>query len=239
MKGHDIRIPQIPAVFIGVFPAIMVFVAQQAVAQPRCALSLVLALDVSSSVDDEEFALQTRGLAAALRDPAVRRSISAAGGIQATAFEWSGRQQQVDVVPWSLLRFDADIFAFADRIESHQRAYSEFPTALGYALGYAATRLRKAPLGCARSVVDVSGDGINNEGFEPALAYRHFNFSDVTVNGLVIQGADPDPVDYFHTEVIHGPGAFVVVADDFSDYEAAMKRKLLREINGAGFALAD
>ncbi|WP_394688598.1 DUF1194 domain-containing protein [Hoeflea sp.] len=211
----------------------------QAVSQPLCGLSLVLALDVSSSVDDEEFALQTRGLAAALRDPAVRNSIRAAGGIQATAFEWSGRRQQVDITPWSLLSFDTDIFAFADRIETHQRAYREFPTALGYALGYAATRLRDAPLDCVRSVIDVSGDGVNNEGFEPELAYRHFRFSDATVNGLVIQGADPDPVAYYRTEVIRGPGAFVMVASDFRDYEAAMKRKLLREINGAGLARAD
>ncbi|MEM5470194.1 DUF1194 domain-containing protein [Hoeflea sp. AS60] len=211
----------------------------QAVAQPLCGLSLVLALDVSSSVDDDEFTLQTGGLAGALRDPDVRRSIVAAGGIQATALEWSGRYQQVDIASWSLLTGDADIFSFADRIEAHQRVHQEFPTALGYALGHAATRLSKAPLDCARSVIDVSGDGINNEGFEPALAYRNFDFSNVTVNGLVIQGADPDPVAYYRAEVIRGPGAFVVVADDFTDYENAMKRKLLREINGANLASAD
>lgn len=239
MEGQNIRFLSLPAVFIGVLPALLSFMPPQAVAQPLCGLSLVLALDVSSSVDDEEFALQSRGLAAALRDPAVRNSIRAAGGIQATAFEWSGRRQQVDIAPWSLLSFDADIFAFADRIESYQRAFREFPTALGYALGYAATRLRDAPLECARSVIDVSGDGVNNEGFEPKLAYRHFNFSDVTVNGLVIQGADPDPVAYYRSEVTRGPGAFVMVATGFKDYEAAMKRKLLREINGAGLASAD
>jgi len=189
-----------------------------AAAQPICGLSLVLALDVSSSVDPAEFALQTGGLANALRDPAVRRSIIAA---------------------WALLGGDADISRFADRIETHQRVHDEFPTALGYALGHAATRLRNAPLSCARAVIDVSGDGVNNEGFEPLLAYSNFDFSNVTVNGLVIQGADPDPVAYYQAEVIHGPGAFVEVASDFDDYQAAMKRKLLREINGVGLALAD
>ena len=152
--------------------------------------------------------------------------------------EWSGRYQQVNITPWLLLTGEADISGFADSIEAHQRAHEEYPTALGYALGYAATRMRQAPLDCARSVVDVSGDGVNNEGFEPALAYQNFNFSNVTVNGLVIDGADPDPVAYYRSEVIHGPGAFVVVASDFSDYEAAMKRKLLREINGASMARA-
>ena len=199
----------------------------------------MLALDVSSSVDADEFALQTGGLARALRDPSVRRSIVAAGGIQAIALEWSGRNQQVDIAPWSLLVGDDDISGFADRIETHQRVHDEFPTALGHALGHAATRLRKAPLSCARAVIDVSGDGVNNEGFQPLLAYHNFDFSNVTVNGLVIQGAEPDPVAYYQAEVIHGPGAFVEIATDFGDYEAAMRRKLLREINGAGLALAD
>lgn len=230
---------QILPISIGVVAACLALTPPKAVAQPLCGLSLVLALDVSSSVDAEEFELQSGGLARALRDPEVKRSIIAAGGIQATALEWSGRYQQVPIAPWSLLAGEADISAFADRIEAHQRVYEEFPTALGYALGYAATQLSKAPLDCARSVIDVSGDGVNNEGFGPALAYRNFDFSGVTVNGLVIEGADPDPVTYYESEVIRGPGAFVEVAADFGDYEAAMKRKLLREINGAGLAFVD
>jgi Ca-activated chloride channel family protein len=196
----------------------------------------VLALDVSSSVDGEEFTLQMSGLARALRDPAIVQAIVEAGGMQAMAFEWSGRTQVVDVVPWTFLRSETDVFAFAGIIEDHQRGFDEFPTALGYALGHAAIRLGRAPLRCARSVVDVSGDGVNNEGYEPALAFKNFNFSGVTVNGLVIEGEKPDPVAYFRKEVIRGPGAFVEVARDFSDYEAAMKRKLLREINGAALS---
>jgi hypothetical protein len=99
--------------------------------------------------------------------------------------------------------------------------------------------LRNAPLQCARAVIDVSGDGVNNEGFEPDLAYRNFDFSNVTVNGLVIQGADPDPVSYYQSEVAYGPGAFVIVAARFEDYETAMKQKLLREIYGASLARKD
>lgn len=246
MGGQTIRIAATSPILAGLLPVLTVLLPVFAglapspvSAQPFCGLSLVLALDVSSSVDADEFALQTGGLARALRDPAVRRSIIAAGGIQALALEWSGRYKQVDIVPWSLLAGDADISAFADRIESHQRAYHEFPTALGYALGHAATRLHKAPLDCARAVIDVSGDGINNEGFDPLHAYRYFDFTDITVNGLVIEGADPDPVAYYRTNVIHGPGAFLEVAAGFRDYEAAMRRKLLREINGANLALAD
>lgn len=205
-------------------------------AQSRCGVSLVLALDVSSSVDENEFALQMGGLSRALRDPSIVRAIVEAGGIQAMAFEWSGRTQVVDIVPWTFLASEADVFAFAGAIGLHERGFDEFPTALGYALGHSAIRLSRAPLSCARAVVDVSGDGVNNEGYEPALAFKNFDFSNVTVNGLVIEGEKPDPVAYYRAEVIHGPGAFVEIARDFSDYEAAMKRKLLREINGAALS---
>ena len=109
---------------------------------------------------------------------------------------------------------------------------------LSFALGYAAINLNRAPLTCSRQIVDVSGDGVNNEGYAPELAYKNFAFEGVQVNGLVIDGADPDPVAYFREKVIYGPGAFVEVAENFADYEAAMRRKLLREINGAALSLA-
>lgn len=90
--------------------------------------------------------------------------------------------------------------------------------------------------GCLRQVVDVSGDGVNNEGFPPASAYRAFDYARITVNGLVVRGADPDPVPYYTREVIRGSGAFVEVAETYADYERAMARKLLREISGAPLA---
>lgn len=206
-------------------------------AQTYCGLSLVLALDVSSSVDAREFELQMGGLAGALREPEIVQAIVESGGILVTAFEWSGRFQQVEVEPWRFLADEAGVLSFAQRIETHTRGFNEYPTALGYALGHAATRLRGAPLDCARKVVDVSGDGANNEGFGPEAAYANFDFDGVTVNGLVIEGELPDPVRYYRERVIRGPGAFVEVARDFSDYEEAMRRKLLREINGAALSL--
>lgn len=238
-EGSVIRVPVIPAILLSGLAALLGSSQPQAFAQPICGLSLLLALDVSSSVDADEFALQTGGLAGALRDPQVRQAIRETGGIQATALEWSGRYQQATIAPWALLSTDADILAFAGRIEAHERVFEKFPTALGYALGHASTRLRNAPLQCTRAVIDVSGDGVNNEGFEPDLAYRNFDFSNVTVNGLVIQGADPDPVSYYQSEVAYGPGAFVIVAARFEDYETAMKQKLLREIYGASLARKD
>ncbi|TCD15950.1 DUF1194 domain-containing protein [Oricola cellulosilytica] len=218
--------------------ALLLTGASPAATQPRCGLALVLAIDVSASVDATEYSLQMNGLADALRADIVREAIIEAGGIQATAFEWSGRNQQIEIAPWSFVATDTDILDFASRIAAHERRFDEFPTALGFALGHAAIRLSQAPIQCERSVVDVSGDGVNNDGYEPPLAFANFDFENVTVNGLVIAGEQPDPVAYYRSKVIHGPGAFVEVAADFADYEASMKRKLLREINGAALSMA-
>lgn len=205
-------------------------------AQNSCALSLVLAIDVSSSVSEDEYLLEMQGTANALRDPEVVEAIRLSGGIQLIAFEWSGRNQQVEILPWTMLRTESEVFAAADRIYSHPRGYSDLPTALGFALGYSAIQLQNAPIACSRQAIDVSGDGVNNEGYEPFLAYRNFVFDGVQVNGLVIAGARPDPVPYYKQHVIFGPGAFVEIAAGFEDYERAMKRKLLREINGSALS---
>lgn len=210
----------------------------EAAAQARCGLSLVLAIDVSSSVDEADYRLQMDGLAGALTDPSVMTAIIESGGIQAMAFEWSGRFSQVEVAPWAFLSGEASIRAFAGRISAHPRSRFDLPTALGHALGHAVTQFATAPLACARRVIDVSGDGVNNEGFGPMEAYRHFPVAGIQVNALVIAGADPDPVGYYRAEVLHGPGAFLEVAADFADYREAMRRKLLREINGSALSLA-
>ena len=84
---------------------------------------------------------------------------------------------------------------------------------------------------CARRVIDVSGDGINNQGFAPALAYKHFPFQGITVNGLVILGHDATVLRHYRDEVLRGPGAFLELAQGFEDFERAMGRKLFREIS--------
>lgn len=201
-----------------------------------CPLALVLALDASSSVDGREYRLQAQGLEYAFTDPDVEAAILGAGGILATAFEWSGRNQQVIHAGWSWLDSRASIAGFARRLGTAQRGFDEFPTSLGHALGFAAIQLSRAPVACTRQVIDVSGDGVNNDGFGPASAYRAHAFDAITVNGLVIKGADPDPEAYYLTSVIRGPGAFVELADDYDDYARAMRRKLLREIGGGSFA---
>lgn len=207
-------------------------------AQPvqACSLSLVLAMDGSASVNESEHALQLNGLADALRDPDVVQAIEAVGGIWVTSFEWSGRYQQLQQLGWSHLTDSASAEKAAETLRRSPRGYTEFPTAIGYALGHASVQLQRAPQPCARKVIDVAGDGINNDGFGPASAYKAFKFDGVTVNGLVISGPDDTPVHYYKTNVIRGPGAFVEIAATYGDYAEAMKRKLLREIFGSGYA---
>lgn len=199
-----------------------------------CRLALVLAIDVSSSVDAAEDALQRKGLAAALLAPEVQAAIFSSDlPVALAAFEWSGRYNQEALLRWTLLDNPATLLRVARTIGGSTRSYSEFPTAMGYALGHAAGLFEHGPT-CLFRTVDVAGDGENNEGFTPKQAYKHFPFAGVTVNALVVNGAEYEAevslIDYFRTEVLYGPGAFVEVANGFEDYEHAMRRKLEREL---------
>ena len=197
-----------------------------------CRLALAFALDVSASVDEAEYRLQLDGLAESLTDPAVRLAIlGPGGGVALAAYEWSGARQQARIAPWTMIRSEAALDGFADRLAAHTRRYGEFPTAVGYALGFGQGLMREAPR-CQRRVIDVSGDGVNNDGFGPASAYREFDFSGITVNGLVIGGGNLELMSFYQFEVAHGPDSFVEVAADYADYARAMRRKLLRELGG-------
>ena len=206
-----------------------------------CRLALVLALDVSSSVDWAEDRLQRRGLASALRDREVQEAFLAGPGLVALhVFQWSGRYDQQLLLPgWQLIESVDDLEDAARTIESSLRARADRPTALGHALGFASELLDSAPP-CDAATIDVSGDGINNEGFEPERAYGLFPLDDVTVNGLAIVTDEGglDLVPYFKAELIRGPGAFVEVAAGFEDFERAITRKLLKELRVMAIGMA-
>jgi len=200
-----------------------------------CSLSLVIAVDVSASITQSEYDLQQTGIAGALRDPTVVEAIETVGGIWLHGFEWSGRYQQNTLLGWRYLNDAASIHAAADEILQNTRDSREFLTALGPALVHARGILNSAPQRCARQVIDISADGINNEGEEPRFIYTALDFADVTVNALVIRKED-QTLTYFANKVIRGPGAFVQVTYRYKDYRDAMVRKLLREILGLGYA---
>ncbi|WP_405361967.1 DUF1194 domain-containing protein [Roseobacter sp.] len=200
----------------------------------ECRLALVLALDVSSSIDATEDALQRGGLVAALTAPEVRAAFFATDQPVALAvFEWSGRYNQQILLDWTLIQEPGDIADIARIIGSSKRSHNDYPTAMGYALGFGSQMLQRAP-SCLYKTMDIAGDGQNNEGFGPAAAYAEFPFADVTVNGLVVNGADYEAetglIAFFKSQVLHGPGAFVEIAQGFEDYERAMRRKLEREL---------
>lgn len=199
-----------------------------------CRLALLLALDVSSSVDAVEDQLQRGGLVSALTSPEVRAAFFAVDAPVALAvYEWSGRYNQEIVLDWVLIDSPAALVSAAETIAASTRSHNEFPTAMGYALGFGADMLRRAPR-CLYKTIDMAGDGQNNEGFGPQLAYREFPFQDVTVNGLVVNAAEfaseTQLIEFYRDEVLWGPGAFMEVAQGFEDYERAMRRKLEREL---------
>ncbi len=196
-----------------------------------CRLALVLALDVSSSVDANEDRLQRIGLAAALLAPEVEAAFFASPDpVAIQIFEWSGQRNQTDLLDWTLITTAADLRYAASALGSSERSIDDMPTAMGYALGYASIKLQRAPA-CLFQTIDMAGDGANNDGFAPANAYAAFPFEGVTVNGLAIAGSDNAVQTYYETEVIRGPNAFVEVAVGFSDFEDAMRRKLVRELS--------
>jgi len=214
--------------------ASMALTAIGPLAAAECRLALVLALDVSSSVDEAEDRLQRSGLAAALVAPEVQAAIFATDlPVALAVYEWNGRYNQALLVDWRLIKAPADLKYVAKTVALSRRGHADFPTAMGYALGYGAGLLARAPA-CLFHTLDMAGDGLNNEGFPPRAAYAEFPFAGVTVNGLVVKVADTGTelalIDFYHTEVLHGPGAFLEVAQGFDDYERAMRRKLEREL---------
>lgn len=199
-------------------------------AAAECRLALALAVDVSRSIDAEDYAIQTEGLARALEDPEVRRLIFGPDGdVALSIYYWSGRGYQDLVQPWVILETEADLDAAVDRVRLTLRPEAPLATALGDALSYGGELLYDAP-DCERKVLDVAGDGRNNEGITVARTYEREDFTGITVNALAVGEHEADLVEYFATELIRGPGAFVEIAPEQKDYPEAIYRKLLREL---------
>ena len=207
------------------------FLAFAGTAAAECRLALSLGLDVSSSVDAEEYRLQTEGLAAALVDPAVVAAFLVWPGapVALQVFEWSSARRQAEVIDWRMIRAAEDLAAVSDVLMTRERAFSRYATAVGDAILYGARRLGEAPA-CGRQTLDLSGDGQSNDGIPPREARARPEVRDITINGLVIGVTWRYLEQYYRTEVIQGPGAFVEVAERHADFAVAMKRKLIREV---------
>src|SRR5579871_1512366 len=204
-------------------------------------LLVVLAADVSRSVDDSEFQLQRKGYAAALTDPRVLKAIRTIG---VCFIEWSGEDDQQIVLPWTEIRDEEDGGGAAALILKAPRSFTG-RTSISAAIDYAMAYLRKARWPAARRIIDISGDGTSNSGRPVTDARDQAIAAGVTINGLAIINDQPNLSysahthppgglpNYYQQNVIGGPNAFMIVVKDFNSFADAMANKLAKEINVA------
>ncbi|WP_187430490.1 hypothetical protein ROLI_006600 [Roseobacter fucihabitans] len=196
-------------------------------AAAACQLALVLAVDVSGSVDAREYDIQMQGLAAALRDGVVVDALIEQEA-QVTLIQWTGSSRQRQTIPWRGMSSAADVYALANEIGTNSRVWRNYSTAIGEALIAAEDAL--AGLGhCKRKVIDLSGDGVSNEGIMPFERHAALGAMGVTINALAIETDEDDLTAWFYENLILGEGAFVMTARGFEDYPAQIRRKLQRE----------
>lgn len=211
-------------------------------ANAACRLALVLALDVSGSVDGVEYVQQINGVAEALSDPEVQTVLFATpeAPVHLSIFEWSASSYQQIIVDWTALNNQADVAAIAETLRNWQRAPAPEATGLGAALEFANAMVARGP-DCWDQTLDVSADGKNNDWPLPYRLRENGRLGDMNVNALVIATDFVGTVNrtsdgvaeltaYFKARIIHGPDAFVEVAQGYAAYADAMKRKLLREL---------
>lgn len=214
-------------------------------AQPAAAeevdLQLVLAVDVSRSIDDEEYALQRRGYAQAFVHPSVIQAIQSNpnGRIAVTFVEWAGADFQKVIVPWTVISDPESGALFSEAIGRESRSFWGW-TSISGAIDFSMRQFTASPHSSPRRVIDVSGDGVNNSGRASSDARDDAVASGVTINGLVIMNDRPTPGffqmpqppldEFYRTNVIGGQGAFVIAIDDFSSFAYAIVNKLVREI---------
>jgi hypothetical protein len=195
-------------------------------------LELVLAVDCSGSIDDDEFALQIKGYAAAFGHPSVIRAIQSGqhGAIAVTYVQWSGPFLHNQAVGWTLVRDADSAEGFGALMAGARRSIYRGGTSLSGIIDYAATLFARSGYEGTRRVIDISGDGINNTGRRPSDARDDAVGRGLTINGLAIL-TDFGGLDrYYEEHVIGGPGAFVMAAESFETFAAAILNKLIREI---------
>ena len=197
---------------------------------------IVLAVDVSRSMDMREFAIQRDGYAAALRHPDLIRAVTAGqlGRIAFSYFEWSGEAQDGTLIPWRIIDGPAAAVAMADEIAASPVQRSR-GTSIARALYFAAVLIDDGTVAGARRIIDVSGDGANNVG-PPVTGARDAALArGITINGLPIMasaGTMPDLDLYYQDCVVGGEGSFVIVATTGEELARTIRRKLIMEISG-------
>ena len=226
-------------VSLGAFPA-------SALAGEAVDAIVVLAADVSRSINEDEFTLQRRGYAAAIVSPKLMEAIQGGphGAIALCYVEWAAEGEQKIVVDWKIVRGSSDAEAFAATLLAAPRAFVG-RTAIGSAIDFAMTAIGASGFSSDRKVIDVSGDGTSNQGRAAPEArdaaveagaiingLAIFNRSAAAQSGYLALHTNPPGglAQYYRDNVIGGPGAFVLPIDDFGKFSEAMIRKLIAEI---------
>ena len=206
-------------------------------------LLLVLASDVSRSVDQPKFQLQREGYAAAVSDPRVLDAIASGPNhrIAICFVEWSGSGNQKLVIDWTMISDANSARAFGDQLVEAPRSFAD-RTSISGGLEFAMGQFERAPYSAKRRTIDVSGDGTNNSGRDVGMVRNEIAAQGVTISGLVILSERPLPwnpehtnppgglAKYYENNVIGGPGAFVIVAEDFKSFGQALISKMIAEI---------
>ena len=206
-------------------------------------LLLVLAVDVSRSIDQPKYMLQRDGYAAAVSNRGVLDAIKSGpnGKIALCFVEWSGFGAQRLVIDWAVIDGAATARKFGDLVVDAPRSFAD-RTSISGGIDFALMQLARAPFEAPRRTIDVSGDGTNNAGRDVRLARNEAVAQGVIINGLVILSENQVPWNaehtnppgglegYYRENVIGGPGAFVMVAENFSSFGQAILNKLIAEI---------
>jgi hypothetical protein len=206
-------------------------------------LLLVLAADVSRSIDARKFQLQREGYAAAITNPRVLDAIGSGRNrrIAVNFLEWSGIGAQKVVIDWMMVRDADSAKKFADQLLEAPRSFAD-RTSISGAIDFAVAQLQRSPFESTRQTIDVSGDGTNNAGRDVLLARDEAVAKGITINGLVILSDRPlswnpdhtNPpgglANYYRSNVVGGVGAFVMVAENFESFGKAIIGKLIAEI---------
>ena len=225
--------------------ALAAFFASPTRAAQPVDLLLVLAADVSRSIDGQKFQLQREGYAAALANPRVLEAIRSGrqGRIGVLFLEWSGFGNQKIVIDWTMIDGQAAAQAFGDRLLESPRSYAD-RTSISGGIDAAVAQLARAPFEAGRRAIDVSGDGTNNSGRDVGNARDEAVALGISINGLVILSETPLPWNpehtnppgglpkYYRDNVIGGPGSFVLEAKDFNSFGEAIVKKMIAEIAG-------
>ena len=203
-----------------------------AFAQTAVDLQLVMAVDASGSVDQRRFELQKQGYVAAFRDPRVLHAIQsgATQAIAVTMVQWTGPALQIQVLPWTLVNDATAAQAFAAAIMATPRRLFSGGTSISGVIDYAVPLFLESQFQGTRRVIDISGDGSNNRGRSAASARDDAVRTGIVINGLPILALEPGLDRYFSSNVIGGPGAFVIAAESYETFAEAILKKLIREM---------